>query len=179
MTTRQRTARRPSVNGAARRRTAWDDTLLSTFTISSGGQNDVELMPAIIDPEKRGYTLIRMVMHLYVAPQAPGVQSLALQAVDVGIGLFSPDARAANAFSDPGAAGDFPVTGWIYRDRFMVRDELITDGIVPWADVRLDIRAMRKLDRADPVLVVDNANVTGAGFVVVVGGIIRILYKLP
>ena len=163
--------------GAPRRSTAWDDSLYN-FSLGSSSQTDQELMQAVNDPEKRGCTLIRTIVNLWLAPQDPGIAS-GFMLADMGIALISPDARVADAYPDPEAAGDYPVTGWVWRDRIVIMNELLSTGVVVPSRVQLDLRSSRKLDRADPVFIITNSVGLGGGFVTQVMGIIRMLYKLP
>ena len=164
---------------AARRGTAWDDLLVNQ-TLTSAVQDIRELMQLVADPEKRGCTLIRTIIDLTFHPVSPG-QVSGQQAVDLGIGLVSADARVAGAVPDSDVSGDFPVSGWIYRNRVRVVDETIATGIVDYSGGRIevDIRGQRKLDRSDVVLISLNTPIQGTAFNVNMLGIIRMLYKLP
>ena len=139
---------------------------------------NIELLKAVSDPEKRGCTLVRTIIKLAFRETPPGVAS-GSQIIDVGIGLVSVDARVAGALPDPAAAGDFPVTGWIYRSRVLVPAEALGTGYVQPVIIQEDLRSQRKLDRADPVLIVDSTTDEGAELTVRIVGIIRMLYKLP
>ncbi len=177
MTTLQRTVRRPVANGAARRRTAWDDQLLNV-ELTSGSQEEFQLLPAVTDPQKRGYTLVRMLFNLVMAPSTPGAVS-GQMATDIGIALVSADAFTAGAVPDPSTDADFPVSGWLFRHRTLIRDETLASGIVEFTRVKEDLRAMRKLDRSFVTLILETSGVEGTTFTVRAHGLIRTLYKLP
>ena len=97
-------------------------------------------MTELIDPEKRGYTLIRTIIDLWFAPSGPaGIYGF--MACDVGIGLVSADARVADALPDPGASGDYPVTGWIWRSRVVVQGYGGTEEAAVPTRINLDLRS--------------------------------------
>ena len=125
MTTRQRTVRRRAVNGAARRRTAWDDQIVD-FDIASGGQALFLLMENVADPEKRGCTLIRTIMGVDVNCAVPG-QVSGQQKVSIGIMLVSDDAFVAGAAAMPNPAteSEFPVGGWLLREQHLLVSETL------------------------------------------------------
>ena len=159
-----------------RRLTAWDDEVIATDT--PAGSSDTQLLcQNVADPEKRGCTLIRIIIRLSVFATVPGVVSGNVR-MNYGIGLSSDDAFAANALPEAGVADDFPVAGWLWRDAFVVRDETLASGIVDHQRIALDLRAMRKLDRSSIWLRVEAAALEGTSFNVFTSGLIRCLYKL-
>ena len=83
---------------AQQRRTAWEDTLIN-FTISSGGQ-DLETLTDAAKEHYAGYTVTRMIGHLWVLPSVPdGVDGVSQ--VDFGVAMLERDAVAAGAVPDP------------------------------------------------------------------------------
>jgi len=135
-------------------------------------------MGNVADTEKRGCTLVRTVVGLCLRAASPGVVS-GQQRVTIGIALVSDDAFSASAVPDVEDAADFPVQGWLWREVRLVYDETLATGIINPVEVRLDLRAARKLDRSSMVLLMSNENLEGTGFDVRVLGLIRSLYKLP
>ena len=181
MTTRRRTARRPGAIGlarAARRTTAWDDQLILSTALSDGVTGSVILAENVGDSEHRGCTIVRMLIGMQFMPINPGGIN-GQMAVTIGIGLASDDAFSAGALPDPEVDADFPVAGWMYRDRFVVGN--LTPGAGPYLVLRVekDLRAQRKLDRSTPFMSVRPDLVNGSAFSIIESGIIRILYKLP
>ena len=160
-----------------KRKTAWTDHLFN-FSLGSSSSTDQELMTELIDPEKRGCTLIRTIIDLWFAPSGPGA-AYGFMASDVGIGLVSPDARVGDAMPDPAASGDYPVSGWVWRSRVVVQGYAGSEEAAVPTRVTLDLKSSRKLDRSDPVFIQDNQTAIGTGFVTQTMGIIRLLYKLP
>ena len=182
MTTARRTARRPSAVGFARtakRLTAWDDVMMD-LTVNSGADSILLLANNVADPEKRGCTVIRVLVHLWLNPVTPGVVS-GQQMVTTAMGLASDDAFVAGTtgLANPEDPQDFPVAGWMYRDRWLVLDETLGSGIVAPVEIMRDLRVSRKLDRASLYFHVNNAPAEGTAFNIRWRGIIRVLYKLP
>ena len=182
MTTRGRTARRPGAIAtarAARRNTAWDDSILNVDYVSGGATQGNRIMEDVADPEKRGCTVVRILISLSMyAAGDPGAVS-GVQRTSLGICTMSDDAFDAAAFPDPNVNADFPVSGWMYRNTFAVRDETLATGIVPFVMIEKDLRVQRKMDRAALVLLGVSEGIQGSGFNVKIVGMIRVLYKLP
>ena len=176
MTTRQRIARRPGA--APKRVTAWDDTLIDLTVANLAATQSQGLVQNVADPEKRGCTAVRMILHLQLFPTSPGAVS-GVQNVQFGVGLVSDDAFVAAAMPDPSAGDDFPVGGWMYRDSLLVVDETIATGPVPFTVVKQDLKVQRKLGRSTVALMANNTAIQGSNFAIGFRGIIRILYKLP
>ena len=160
-----------------RRLTAWDDTFFD-LVVASGATSSVALVNNVADPEKRGCTLVRMILDFEFIASAPGVFS-GVQRVSAGIMVVSDDAFVGNVMPNPEDASDYPVGGWLWRTQKQVRDETNATGPVPRIGMEKDLRAMRKLDRAQLVLTVHNESVEGSSFTVGFVGLIRCLYKLP
>ena len=97
----------------------------------------------------------------------------------MGIGMSSDDAFTANALADVNTDSDFPMGGWLWRDMVMVMDETLGSGVTPYIEVRVDLRAQRKLDRASVFLARSNTAQEGTNFSVEMTAFIRMLYKLP
>ena len=167
------------VRGGARRGTAWDDQL-PNFSVADGAFGSFLLMSDVADPEKRGCTLVRMILDFDIFPATPGAVS-GRQNFALGIGVVSDDAFTAGAsgMPNPEVGSDYPVTGWLWRKRVAVFDETLASGVVTPVHVDRDLRAMRKLDRSSLVLMTFNGTAEGSPFAVTVMGTIRTLYKLP
>ena len=161
-----------------RRMTAWDDEFIN-FDMASGAQANTLLVQNVADPEKRGCTLIRTMVKMTYYPSNPGAVS-GQMSIFVGIGLASDDAFTAGALADPNSAADFPMTGWVYRDRHLVIDETLGGG-GPGRPLTVDqdIHSQRRLDRGSLVMTFNNDFNEGVAFNVRCIGLIRCLYKLP
>ena len=176
MVTRGRTVTRPVVR-AQRRLTAWDDENVG-FDIASGTEGNLELAQNVADPEKRGCTAIRILVNVWLHASTPGAVS-GSQILSIGIALTSDDAFAGSVLPDAEVAADFPVSGWLYRERFMVTDELLSSGVIQPIHVNRDLHASRKLDRATLFIQFANGAIEGSTFNVRAVGLVRVLYKLP
>ena len=157
--------------------TAWDDQLLSSFTLTSGVTATSILTENVADPEKRGCTIQRVIVGLDFSPNLPNAVNGA-STISMGIGLTSDDAFAAAALPDPEVDADFPVSGWLYRNRVLITDT-VTGG--NWRSIRVDqdLRVARKMDRSTVFMSFRAEQMSGAAFNVHVSGLIRVLYKLP
>ena len=160
-----------------RRLTAWDDTFVD-FQSLDNTRNEQLLVGNVADPEKRGCTLIRLILGLHVVAAAPGAAS-GMTVVSVGIQLSSDDAFTASAVADADQTADFPVSGWMYRDNFVLQDHTSATGPPHIVEVRKDLRAARKMDRSTVSVQMHNNSFQGAAFTVRIIGLVRALYKLP
>ena len=173
MTTGSRIARRPVA--AVRRGSTWIDTVLDT-DIVTGGEDLVDLMAGMDTDERRGMTVTRMLLCLYVIANPHGAVD-GVQVVDLGIGVASTEAFAAGVVSNPNVNTEFPIRGWLYRCRHVVIDDS-TPGY-PSPVIKEDLHAMRKIDTGTAFLVIVNTPNQGTTFTVSVIGTIRMLVKLP
>ena len=165
------------VGRGQRRMTAWDDTNVGS-DIPTGTPAHIRLMGQGLDPEMRGCTLIRLMPNLHLRAASPGAVS-GSQMVYFGVSLVSEDAFGAGTMPNPEVTGDFPVSGWLWRDTQLVVDETLANGPMPLIEVRRDLRSMRKLDRAALILTIFNQAQEGTTFNVRISGMVRALYKLP
>ena len=132
----------------------------------------------VADPEKRGCTIVRILAHLWLTATTPGAVS-GIQRVHCGIGLASDDAFSANALPDIDQDSDFPVGGWMWRDLYVIKDETLASGVFAPIEIKVDLRAQRKMDRASVFLARSNTANEGSAFSVRMTGLVRVLYKLP
>ena len=159
-----------------RRRTAWDDEWI-TETIASGGVGTSLLVQNVADPEKRGCTLVRLIVDMVFTPVTP-LQSSGVQWIQFGIGLTSDDAFTAAATPEPEAEADFPVQGWILRSHSVLVSE--TSPGPGMVERRFyDLRVSRKLERSSVFVSVTNTAIEGSALAVRHNGLFRALYKLP
>ena len=150
------------------------------FSVSSGSTSEVGLVDDTADPEKRGCTLIRLIMDFWMFPSIPGAVS-GRQVVTMGIGVVSDDAFAAGSsgLPNPEVDGDYPVGGWLWRHKVPIFDETLATTGPLVIRIKEDLRAMRKLDRSTVALMMKSVSNEGTSFTVQWMGIIRALYKLP
>ena len=68
-----------------RRGTAWDDQIIVGTTITNAASTTgLLLVENVADPEKRGCTVVRIIVHIYIMPAVPGNTS-GVQAVSLGM----------------------------------------------------------------------------------------------
>ena len=119
----------------ARRAVEWFDSLINE-TVTTSQQTD-DLSANIPSDEKKGMTIIRLLIDLVCAAAATGTGNV----IAMGIAMVENDAVAAAAFPDPGAETDQP--GWLWREVFSVYTSTLNDRAQSVPIVR-DIRARRR-----------------------------------
>jgi len=157
--------------------TAWDDAFINQ-DLANNARLDTDILSRVSDDQKRGCTVIRILLHLWYTPVA-GVSVDGTQRMIMGIQLASEDAFAAQAVPDPNNAAEFPIGGWMMRDLVVVAAGGAVQFQNPPVEQRLDLRSQRKVDRAELIFSIENNAGSGTTFGVSVQGIIRTLYKLP
>ena len=156
--------------------TRWIDTLFSLDT-TSGSQNVAELMTGISPGDQNQWVLLRTIICMTVAYTIHD-SGEGSQHVDIGIGITSQEAFAANAVPDPNVAGDAPTRGWIYRCRYRIWGFAADQAAVDYVRIEKDIRSKRRLDNGEAYLVVNNTAVEGATGSIRLSGIVRMLWQL-
>ena len=127
---------------APRRRMVWTEFSFEAIP-SAGGQADRQMVTQL-PAEKKGFTVARMLLELYMQPSTAAANAR----LAVGIAVISGDANLANVFPDPGDEEQFP---WLYRAEFsMIRD---IDAGPQGVYRNLDIRAKRIFRSNGDVLV--------------------------
>ena len=157
-----------------RRGTTWIDTVVDTDIVTAG-EDVVDLMGSFDVDERRGMTITRILLCLYIIANSHGAVD-GVQTLDMGIGVASQEAFAAGILSNPNVATEFPLRGWLYRCRHVVIDDS-TPGY-PSPVVKEDLHAMRKLDTGQAFMVLVNTANQGTTFTISVIGTIRMLVKL-
>ncbi len=155
------------------RRVEWQDFVVNA-AIATGAQG-VEALIVAPELQKKGYTLTRLIVTLYLRPTVYVVDSTDVQIASMGVGIISDEAVTAGAFPDPNAEADNPVTGWIWRDCGIIQE----NAGVQSTKVHVDIRSQRKLMYGNPYLIINNDAVSGTSFTADIQGLVRVLYKLP
>ena len=146
--------------------------------MSLGGQQAFLLAEDVADPEKRGCTIVRMLLGLSLSAATPGVVSGSMR-ITMGISMVSDDAFVAAALPEADTTADFPVSGWLYRDEYRIVDETLASGVIMLTRVEKDLRTQRKMDRSSLVFQLESNLAEGTAFDVRCTGIVRALYKLP
>ena len=154
---------------------AWGDTVFSTLMVSATPINAVDLLAQLADSDT--VTAMRIVGHLYVAPDPVTTQVDGAYQVDVGIGVTSIEAFAANVVPDPNNPSEVPARGWLWVDRMYCSKRIVIDtGMLETVgEVRFDIRSARKVDRGVLYLNAFQSNVSGTANNLRLVGRIRVL----
>ncbi len=98
----------------------------------------------------------------------------------IGIAMIERDALGAGAVPEVLTESDAPGRGWAYRSARQVEDAATdTTTLQPWGRFVADLRGMRKIQYAQPTLLMQNQLHTGTAFTIRFFGFIRCLYKLP
>jgi len=129
--------------------------------------------------ERRGLTLTRMLIHLWVSDAATIETALGSQMVDLGIAVIDADALSASVVPDPAVEEDFPPRPWVWRDQVYCRspETIVAPFLFP--EIKVEVSSQRKLGNGAMVLVVDSNRANGIAFTVRVTGLIRSGYLLP
>ena len=155
----------------------WTDVRINEDTPNGFGDL-IDLLPNLDREEKRGITVVRMLIDLWMAPVLLGIVTGSMR-LDVGIGVASSDAFGAGltALPSPGLSASRPARGWIFRAQPAIISEAL--NATSHARVHEDIRAKRKIDDGDLFMVVEAILAAGVAFDVKTTGLIRVLYLLP
>ena len=156
------------------RPTDWIDTLVDE-SITTTADKSKSLMTGVAPVNMRGMTLIRTILMLTLYSNTTA-GAWGVQRVDMGIGVASQDAFAANALPDPEVATDKPARGWVWRGQLLVSQNGVGSEVLH--RLNADIRGARKIENGELFLKMDNNFETGTAFTVNVFGLIRTLYKL-
>jgi len=157
------------------RQPAWEDTLINEAATSGFG-DEVDLVGDLSQQDRRGITVVRLVIDLSILPTiTSGV--IGSQIFDLGIGVASEDAFVAGALPDVNVATDRPPRGWLWKTRVVVTDDTTTT--MNPVRVMGDIRAKRRVDAGILFLRTLNTNLSGTAFAVNMAGLIRTVYLLP
>ena len=160
-----------------RRTPYWVDTL-SANSLATGGVSRISLLGGLTAADKRGMTVIRLLIHIEGSVLSPNVV-LGHTVLWFGIGVASTEAFAlgVTALPDPQTGADRPARGWLYRDFIMLRDNT-AEGESTGGILRADIRAMRKVDDGELFLQIVNQNIESTGFSTQHQIMVRTLYKM-
>ena len=156
--------RRTRSTQRARRAAEWYDAHID-YTAAASTQTAIDLGTLIAADEKKGMTVVRMLMDLSYRMSAVGTAII----LDEGIAMVHNDAFVAGALPDPNDTDE--QAGWLWRKRTRVQSEAIT---VSRQGTVLDLRSKRKFPSEDHVLLYISNTDSGGG--INVDGMIRGLY---
>ena len=156
----------------------WADNIVLENVPVSGGSDNVDLFPGLSRDERRGITVVRLLIDLQVSPLVlDGVNAQQLAMMGIGVSSFEAFA-VAGALPDPNQETDRPPRGWLWRSVLKVAH--VPDALVMPVRAQADVRAKRRVDDGVLFLRIINVDRTGVTpFEIAVDGLIRVLYLLP
>ena len=157
------------------RRTRWIDALIDV-TVASAGQQTQTLFPGVGPSELNGGTIVRTIGRLFLG-SATVAGAYGIGSVDIGLGVISQEAIGAGVFPDPNDADNYPVRGWLHKERIGVWQN--GSGAPILANTRFDAKSQRKLDTGAFYLIVNHVLLVGTSFSCRVFGSVRTLILLP
>jgi len=159
-------------------RTFWSDQLFSDDVVN-GGQFVLTLIPSFSAAEQRltGITLMRTIIGLDIGYTVHD-SGEGSQIVDIGMAIVSQEAFAASVISDPNIANEHPTRGWIFRARGRVFGFAASQPVVFTWRLDRDIRARRKLDNGEAIVIITNNASEGAAGTIRATGLIRTLWLI-
>ncbi len=154
---------------------------MSETLVGAATQTLVPLIGDLSDADKRGTTITRTLIRLYIVEAAVN-SAKSTMVVVLGMGVASQEALGIGATAIPtvGVSVDRPRLGWYFRDEVMVPSSG-SDATrpMPFTTVRADIRAQRRLENGEFYLVMANGSAIGPSFTVAVRGLVRVFLRLP
>ena len=156
---------------AVKRAVEWFDTLVN-FTVAAGAQNVLTLNDPL-DDEKKGSTLLRMIVDLgLVAATAGNTGTL----IAMGSMIAPDDAIAAGAVSDPDNFNEQP--NWIFRTQESVYTSVANDR-TQQVMIKQDRKTARLFRGSTYEHILVTNNVSGGLTPVNVDGLVRCLWAKP
>ena len=153
----------------------WFDNVIG-FDVASGSQNLRSLMGGITLDAGRRSTIARILFSGSWASQTV-VGVWGTEVISWGIGISSQEVFAAGIVPDPETEAEFPETGWLMRDRFLISQ---SSGDSPVVHNRAyDLRAQRKVGTGELYLVSTQGPIDGTSFASTFHGMCRVLVRLP
>ena len=120
MTTRRAPRRQGSFRRGPRRKVEWFDNIINE-TVASGGQQVEDLSSEMTSLEKKGATVLRILVDMAALLIASGNGGV----LTVGICIVDDDALASLTLPDPASETDKP--GWLWRTRKSVFNNAVQD----------------------------------------------------
>ena len=157
--------------------TLWFDTLLNDDVASAAQVVILMGAPGASVTERRvqQYTLLRSILSFDIMPTVRD-SGEGDQQVSLGMGVVSTESAASAAVPDPETPTDYPIRGWVWRNRYRIYASAADDQNVDHVRVETDLRGKRKIENGQMVLIVKNTSNQGTATPVTLTGIIRLLY---
>jgi len=173
MTTQRRSRGRTGrqFSRAPKRAVQWKDRIVD-LTLAAAAQNLFNLTSGIPDDQKKGRTIVRLLIDLKANLATAGTGGL----LSMGIYLIEQDAFSAAAAADPD--GDTVQPGWMWRWHGSVFSS-VTNDAAQRTSLVFDIRARRKLMGEEIDLIMVTNWSAGASGPVNIDGLVRTLWMIP
>ena len=128
------------------RNRAWADRVLNVNLISGAASQNFNLLADA--PTVDTLTAVRVILHLTCFPEI-GDHPDGIQAIHMGVGVASLEAFNVNALPDPNISTEYPARGWLWVDTGAVYQDISTAPLNRYwiAEFKMDVRAMRKIDK--------------------------------
>jgi len=143
--------------------------------IAAAGQDVKSMMGGLSTDQTRGMTVTRLIGRVGFS-SATVAGAWGVNVLDIGIGVVSQEGFAAGVVPDPSVANDEPVRGWLFRTRVVVSQNGAGGQVVH--ELHFDIRAQRKVETGELVIIMDNSAISGTSFTINAQGWIRTLVRL-
>ena len=178
MTTRQRTARRPTGAGRPARQLKWANTNINSSLVSGSTPLLQQVNATLSAGQQDECTLVRTILCLTILPVAPSADQTNAQLTALGVGVTGRDAFGAGAGSvaSPSVALEEPIMGWLYQCMYWL-PETRGDVMEPLL-IEKDMRTARKIGNGLPFIRFNNEPGAGTPFTVRIVGSVRTLYML-
>jgi len=153
---------------------AWGDTTLDILLVDGTNFTALNLLLNVTASDT--ISTMRIVGKLQVVPSSLSTAVDNISVVDLGIGVTSQEAFAAQVLPDP-HANEQPPRGWLWKDRSAAVYGNNSGTIESWnyPVMRFDIRSSRKVDRGILFLNGRSAFTVGVAFSWRLVGHIRVL----
>ena len=154
----------------ARKVVEWFNTIVSVIhTAGAGTGETAELTTLVVQDERKGANIKRVILNLTLHLQTTGVSTR----WTVGMYIIEGDANAANAFADPDGL-DQP--GWLWQEQFVFQRD--ADAGPQVLQINRDFKTNRKLGSKQAHLIIVATTGTGESNVTVRGNA-RMLISKP
>jgi len=159
------------------RRSRWVDVAFNQV-LTNASENLFDMLDGMAPVDVAGTTLVRSIYRLDFYTNSL-TTAAGIQNISIGSGITSREAFTSGSVSiaDPDDGDEAPMSGWIFRTRGAVHAD--PDSPLPPWRVDADIRGMRKIDRGQLFLKINNVAQLGTAQSVKMTGLTRSLILLP
>jgi len=156
---------------ASNRNRAWADQRFNIGALIAGATQTRDLLSGTPIPSDN-ITAIRLIVDLWAMyePSATLVDSLSIVSFGVGVASVEAFTVGGTSLPNPDAVGEFPPRGWLYVDSQPVHQRAESTGVIEsMAHFKVDLGAMRKVDKGILFASIRQENIVVGGAMRVVG----------